>query len=81
MADYSSVDQGQISGLHSFVEVPKKKTTILSLPRGAIRTARLTAVMGPSGSGKSSFLNIISERFHNSSALVSYRYAYVHVYL
>ena len=66
--------QGDESAKH-YQESVAPMATILSLPRGTIRTGRLTAVMGPSGSGKSSFLNIISERFYNTSMLTSHRYA------
>ena len=68
-----SVDNQDKESSESFHEETVTPTrSILSLTRGAIRTGRLTAVMGPSGSGKSSFLNVISKRFHNSSTLTSY---------
>jgi ABC-type transport system involved in cytochrome bd biosynthesis fused ATPase/permease subunit len=45
------------------------RKTILSMPAGYVRSGRLLAVLGPSGSGKSSFLSVISRRFYNSSLL------------
>ena len=50
----------EFDDLRLTLKPPLPKKTILAGVTGALRSGRLTAIMGPSGAGKTSFLNVVS---------------------